>query len=115
MSDTTTFCRSAHHGGMPPPRGWHVAAVLGLACGGAVAEPQPTTDARTARHEQAQQAYGRGDYEAAFAEYCALADLGHAGAARTAAWMSCFGAALYGLELPLPAERLAAWRFCPPG
>lgn len=109
MPPATTYHRSTRPRPALPPTGWHVAAALGLACGSAVAQPQPAADTLAARHEQAQGAYGRGEYAQAFAEYAALADLGHADAARTAALMSCFGPALYGLDLPLAPERVARW------
>ncbi len=101
----------------PVPRtalGWHVAAVLALAGGAACAQPLPPAAHAVLsvqqRHAQAQIEYEQGHYATAFAEFAALADLGHADAARTAALMSRFGQALYGMAFPLAPERLAAWR-----
>jgi hypothetical protein len=88
----------------------HWAAVLTLACGAAVAQPAATADALSQRHEQAQMAYEQGHYAQAFAESAALADLGHADAARTAAQMSRYGRTLYGMDLPLAPQRLSLWR-----
>ena len=59
--------------------------------------------------EAAQEAYERSHWAAAYDGFAALADRGHAGAARIALLMVRHGPALYGQAFSAGAQRLQRW------
>lgn len=70
-----------------------------------------------ARLQRAHAEYEAGHYEAAFADFAALADEGHCDAARIASQMARLGRALYPIAFQVDAERLQRWQRlvgCPP-
>jgi hypothetical protein len=62
------------------------------------------------RYDQAQVEYEIGHFASAFAIYAALADEGHAGAARIAFLMWRHGARTYAMRFDARPEQLARWR-----
>jgi hypothetical protein len=66
-----------------------------------------------ARYDSARVEYGVGHFQSAFAEFAALADAGHCGAARMALQMLRYGKALYATEFRTPLERVQQWQHLP--
>lgn len=76
----------------------------------AAAQPSAADLAVEARHEAARNEYEMGHYQLAFAEFAALADLGHCASARIALQMVRHGKRLYPYDFSAQAERLQRWR-----
>jgi hypothetical protein len=79
--------------------------------------PAPTAVASLqmldARYTAARDAYAVRLYQPAFAEFAALADAGHCGAARRALHMPRCGKALHATEFRVPLDRVRQWQHLP--
>jgi hypothetical protein len=81
--------------------------------------PPPVPRAETplvaidARYDAARDDYEVGHFQTAFAEFAALADAGHCGAARMALQMLRLGRSLYAAEFRAPLERVQQWQRLP--
>lgn len=83
-----------------------------LLAGAALAQPAAgamTDAAADSAFEAAQEAYERSQWAAAYDGFAALADRGHAEAARIALQMVRHGPALYGQAFSAGAQRLQRW------
>lgn len=100
---------------------WHIGSALAAGCfgiGDAVAQASPAVDSQTidrraetnAALERAREDYEQGRWEAAYAAFAALADLGDGEAARVAWLMHRHGPALYQAALPASEAQRARWR-----
>ena len=67
------------------------------------------TIVRDERFDAALRLYRAGDWAFAFDHLAALADQGHAPAARLALLMSRYGVMLYGVAFPVDPRRVACW------
>ena len=82
--------------------------VLALFAGAAAAQPTPPADAATA-FDAAMAAYERNHWQAAYAGFTALADAGHAEAARIAGQMWLHGPVLYRTSFAATAQQVVRW------
>ena len=82
--------------------------VLALFAGAAAAQPSPPAVAATA-FDDAMAAYERNHWQAAYAGFTALADGGHAEAARIATQMWRHGPVLYHTSFAATAHQVARW------
>ena len=86
-----------------------LAASLAFSATATAQTTRPGAEQMEARFTEAMDAYDVQHFEAAFSRLAALADGGHAEAARVAWWMQRHGRALYGADLYATPTQRQAW------
>lgn len=85
------------------------ASLLALSAAPMAQATQPSTQELDSAYEVAMEAYSVQHFKTAYQRFTALADFGHAEAARVALFMHRFGKSRYGVDLPATRAQRDAW------